>query len=189
MSARSFPWPTVKEDDEEDDDNKEPNENKAPADNVIHEADEHHPTTSIKIMTASEKLSNACFGMVNSCKQVNCEYSHDKAIIAVARDKQIVDLMVAKRAMQDSHQATMKVLTRLELKCSSLQLLNYGTTTCCYRCIPMHLIASTNSGSPTQRRGRSRSRVFQQDSCNDPKFSQEHPQARVSDGSNYTLCR
>jgi hypothetical protein len=118
MSARSFPWPTVKEDDEEDDDNKEPNENKAPADNVIHEADEHHPTTSIKIMTASEKLSNACFGMVirNSCKQVNCEYSHDKAIIAVARDKQIVDLMVAKRAMQDSHQATMKVFDKAGAK-------------------------------------------------------------------------
>ena len=99
------------EDDDEEDDNEEPNENKDPSDNVIIETDKHHPTTSIKVMTASEKLTSACFGMVirNSCKQVNCEYSHDKASIAVARDKQIADLTAAKRAMQDGHQATMKI--------------------------------------------------------------------------------
>ena len=65
-------------------------------------------------MTASEKFSSARFGMVicNSCKQVNYEYSHDKAIVAVARDKQIADLMAAKRAMQDDHQAIMKVFDK-----------------------------------------------------------------------------
>jgi len=52
----------------------------------------------------------------NSCKQVNFEYSHDKAIIAVARDKQIVDLTAAKRAMQDGHQATMKIIDKAGTK-------------------------------------------------------------------------
>jgi hypothetical protein len=52
--------PTVTKDDEEEDDNEEPNENKVPADNVIYEVDEHHQTISIKVMTASEKLSSAC---------------------------------------------------------------------------------------------------------------------------------
>ena len=107
MSARSSSMSTVTEDDEEEDDNEEPNETKDPSDNVIIDTDRHHPTTSIK-MTASEKLSSACFAMVirNSCKQVNCEYSHDKAIIAAARDKQIADLTAAKRAMQDGIRLT-----------------------------------------------------------------------------------
>ena len=107
MSARTLPMATVPEDDEEAIDDEELNENKNPINNIISDVQEHPPATSIKIMTASEKLSSACFGMVirNSCKQVNCEYSHDKAIIAVARDKQIADLTAAKRAMQDGHQA------------------------------------------------------------------------------------
>ena len=97
MSVRSLPIPTATENDEEEDDNEEPNENKVPSNNVIQEVDEHHPTKSIKVMTESEKLSGACFGMVirNSCKQVIYEYFHDKAIIAVARDKQFADLMAA----------------------------------------------------------------------------------------------
>ena len=118
MSARSSSMSTVTEDDEEEDDNEEPNETKDPSDNVIIDTDRHHPTTSIKVMTASEKLSSACFAMVirNSCKQVNCEYSHDKAIIAAARDKQIADLTAAKRAMQDGHQATMKIFEKAGAK-------------------------------------------------------------------------
>jgi hypothetical protein len=106
MSARSLPMSTVTEDDEEEDDNEEPNENKDPSDNVIIEADKHHPTTSIKVMTASEKLRSACFGMVirNSCKQVNCEYSHDKAIIAAARDKQIADQKSNARRASGNHE-------------------------------------------------------------------------------------
>lgn len=89
MSVWSLPIPTATEDDKEEDYNKESHENKVPADNVIQEVDEHHPTKSIKVMTDGEKLSSACFGMVirNSCKQVIYEYFHDKAIIAVARDK------------------------------------------------------------------------------------------------------
>ena len=49
-------------------------------------------------MTANEKLNVACFWMVNknSCSQVNCEYCHDKALIAAARDKQMLDLTEAK---------------------------------------------------------------------------------------------
>jgi hypothetical protein len=106
---------TVPEDDEEDIDD---DENKNPAVNIVHDVQKHPPATSIKIMIASEKLSSACFGMVirNSCKQVNCEYSHDKAIIAVARDKQIADLTAAKRAMQDGHQATIKIFDKAGTK-------------------------------------------------------------------------
>jgi hypothetical protein len=98
---------TVPEDEDEDIYDEELNENKNPITNIVSDVQERPQATSIKIMTASEKLSSACFGMVirNSCKQVNCEYSHDKAIIAVARDKQIADLTAAKRAMQDGHQA------------------------------------------------------------------------------------
>jgi len=61
-------------------------------------------------MTASERLNAACFRMVNknSCSQVNCEYSHDKAVIAAARDKQMADLTAAKRDMQAKHQETMR---------------------------------------------------------------------------------
>jgi hypothetical protein len=109
---------TVPEDDEEEIDDEEFNENKNPAVNIVHDVQKHPPATSIKIMIASEKLSSACFGMVirNSCKQVNCEYSHDKASIAVARDKQITDLTAAKRAMQDGHQATMKIFNKARFK-------------------------------------------------------------------------
>ena len=109
---------TVPEDDEEAIDDEELNENKNPINNIVSDVQEHPPATSIKIMTASEKLSSACFGMVirNSCKQVNCEYSHDKAIIAVAGDKQIADLTAAKRAMQDGHQATMKIFDKAGTK-------------------------------------------------------------------------
>jgi hypothetical protein len=65
---------------------------------------------SIAAMTASERLNAACFRMVNknSCSQVNCEYSHDKAVIAAARDKQMADLTAAKRDMQAKHQETMR---------------------------------------------------------------------------------
>jgi len=109
---------TVPEDDEEDIDDAEFNENKNPAVNIVHDVQKLPPATSIKIMIVSEKLSSACFGMVirNSCKQVNCEYSHDKASIAVARDKQIADLTAAKRAMQDGHQATIKIFDKAGTK-------------------------------------------------------------------------
>ncbi len=75
MSARTLPMATVSEDDEEEIDDEEFNENKNPINNIVSDVQEHPPATSIKIMTASEKLSSACFGMVirNSCKQINCE--------------------------------------------------------------------------------------------------------------------
>jgi hypothetical protein len=72
MSVRTFPLATVTEDDSEQDEEEELNENEDLNENK-------DPTTSMKIVTASEKLNNACFGIVirNSCKQVNCEYSLD----------------------------------------------------------------------------------------------------------------
>ena len=71
---------TVLEDDEPDE-NEEPEENKChfKNDNVSKKYE------SIVAITASERLNAACYRMVNknSCSQFNCEYSHDKAVIAV----------------------------------------------------------------------------------------------------------
>ena len=86
---------SVREEDEHD-------ENENPED--------YQQSKNIAIMTASEKLNAACYRMVNknSCSQVNCEYSHDKALIAAARDKQMSDLTEAKRLMQAGFQATLR---------------------------------------------------------------------------------
>lgn len=96
---------TVLEDDELDE-NEDPEENKChfKKDNVSKKYE------SIAAMTASERLNAACYRMVkkNSCSRVNCEYSHDKAVIAAARDKQISDLTETKRLIQAGHQATVK---------------------------------------------------------------------------------
>ncbi len=100
---------SVQEEEEDNDENVDP---------YVSSNTESESLASIKVMTASERLSTACYKMVskNSCNQVNCEYSHDKAIVAAARDKTITDLMAVKRGLQDHHQNTMKVFEKAGAK-------------------------------------------------------------------------
>ena len=111
---------SVHEEDEQDE-NEDPDNNTCQFtnDNVSKKCQ------SIAAMTASAKLNAACFRMVNknSCSQVNCEYSHDEALIAAARDKQMADLMAAKRDMQAKHQETMRTYDTMGAK-----VLKYGAT-------------------------------------------------------------
>ena len=96
---------SVPEDEEEHNDEIED-----PQDNVM--ADDEpvaSANVSAAISTASDRVGQPCFRMVsqNSCSQVNCEYSHDRALVAAARDKTINDLMAVKRSLQDGHNNTM----------------------------------------------------------------------------------
>ncbi len=79
----------------------EHDENEDPADNNCQFTSDivNKKCDSIAAMTASERLNATCFRMVNenSCSQVNCEYSNDKAVIAAAREKQMTDLTATKR--------------------------------------------------------------------------------------------
>jgi len=72
----------------------------------------------LNAITASDKLGMACFRCVtkNSCSIPNCEYSHDRDIVAAARDKQMADLTEAKRQMQAGHQATLKIFDEQGVK-------------------------------------------------------------------------
>ena len=100
---------SVQEEVEDNDENVDP---------YVSSNTESESLASIKVMTASERLGTACYKMVSkdSCNQVNCEYSHDKAIVAAARDKTITDLMAVKRGLQDHHRNTMKVFEKAGAK-------------------------------------------------------------------------
>ena len=66
-------------------------------------------------MPASNKLLMACYKMVskNYCQTPACQYSHDPAIVAAARETQIADLLKAKRDLQTTHTNTIKCLKRM----------------------------------------------------------------------------
>ena len=98
---------------EENDENTDPVSNFDPEDSEddLEETDSADRDKKLNAITASDKLGMACFRCVtkNSCSIPNCEYSHDRDIVAAARDKQMADLTEAKRQMQAGHQATLKV--------------------------------------------------------------------------------
>ena len=98
---------------EENDENVDPGSNVDPEDSDdLGETDSTAREKKLNAITASDKLGMACFRCVtkNSCSIPNCEYSHDRDIVAAARDKQMADLTEAKRQMQAGHQATLKVV-------------------------------------------------------------------------------
>ena len=86
-------------------------ENEDPVDNVM-VADEPIASDNVSalIQMASDRLGQPCFRMVsnNSCQQVNCEYSHDKMLVAAARDKKIKDLMAVKQSLLEGHNNRLK---------------------------------------------------------------------------------
>jgi len=96
---------------EENDENIDP-ANFGPEDSEddFGETDSTARDKKLNAITVSDKLGMACFRCVtkNSCSIPNCEYSHDRDIVAAARDKQMADLTEAKRQMQPGHQATLK---------------------------------------------------------------------------------
>ena len=86
---------------EENDENADPENNVAydedevPDDNVAKLCYEIPSNTKkLNAITVSDKLSMACLRYVteNSCSLPNCEYSHDRDIVAAARNKQMADL-------------------------------------------------------------------------------------------------
>jgi hypothetical protein len=95
-------------------------ENEDPADNNCQFTSDivNKKCDSIAAMTASERLNATCFRMVNenSCSQVNCKYSNDKAVIAAAREKQMTDLTAIKRDMRAKHQKTMRAYEAMGAK-------------------------------------------------------------------------
>jgi len=100
----------------ENDENVDPGNNFDPEDSEedLGETDSTARDKKLNAITASDKLGMACFRCVtkNSCTIPNCEYSHDRDIVAAARDKQMADLTDAKRQKQADHQATLKVLDK-----------------------------------------------------------------------------
>jgi ketopantoate hydroxymethyltransferase len=78
----------------------------------------------LNAIIASDKLGMACFRCVtkNSFSIPNCEYSHDRVIIAAARDKQMADLTETKRQMQAGHQANLKVFDKQGAKAVKLNV-------------------------------------------------------------------
>ena len=98
---------------EENDENIDP-VNNFDSEDDLGETDSSARDKKLNAIIASDKLGMACFGCVtkNSCSIPNCEYSHDRDIIAAARDKQMADLTQAKRQMQTGHQATLKIIDK-----------------------------------------------------------------------------
>jgi len=101
---------------EENDENIDPGNNFDPEDSedALGETDSTARDKKLNAITARGKLGMTCFRCVttNSCTIPNCEYSHDRDIVAAARDKQMADLTEAKRQMQAGHQATLKVFDK-----------------------------------------------------------------------------
>jgi hypothetical protein len=101
---------------EENDENIDPVNNFDPEDSEddFRETDSTAGDKKLNAIIASDKMEMPCFRCVtkNSCSIPNCEYSHDRDIIAAARDKQMADLTEAKRQMQAGHQATFKVFDK-----------------------------------------------------------------------------
>ena len=101
---------------EENDENIDPENNMADDENEFAEDDDamlcyKSPSTKkLNAITASDKLGMACYRYVtkNSCSLLNCEYSHDRDIVAAERDKQMADLSEAEGAMQSGYQATLR---------------------------------------------------------------------------------
>lgn len=96
------------EDDDEDDENDEninPNYNSNDTD---------VPICAAIPSTASDRLTRPCYKMVakNYCGVPSCEYSHDAALVAAARDQQIAELTNTKREMQANHQGVMKTFEK-----------------------------------------------------------------------------
>ena len=98
---------------EENDENIDP-VNNFDSEDDLGETDSSARDKKLNAIIASDKLGMACFGCVtkNSCSIPNCEYSHDRDIIAAARDKQMADLTQAKRQVQTGHQATLKIIDK-----------------------------------------------------------------------------
>ena len=105
---------------EENGENIDPVNNFDPEDSEddLGETDSTARDKKLNAITASDKLGMACFRCVtkNSCSIPNCEYSHDRDIVAAARDKQMADLTEAKRQMQAGHQATLKIFDEQGVK-------------------------------------------------------------------------
>ena len=101
---------------EENDKNVDLGNNISPEDSEddLGEMDSTARDKKLNAITASDKLGMACFRCVtkNSCSIPNCEYSHDRDIVAAARDKQMADLTEAKRQMQAGHQATLQIIDK-----------------------------------------------------------------------------
>jgi hypothetical protein len=102
---------------EENDENIDPDTNFNPEDSEDDPDETDNATVwdkKLNAIIASDKLRTACFRCVskNSCSIPNCEYSHDRDIVAAARDKQMADLTEAKRQMQAGHQATLKIFEK-----------------------------------------------------------------------------
>jgi hypothetical protein len=101
---------------DENDENVDPGNNfdHEDSEDDLGETDSTARDKKLNAITASDKLGMACFLCVtkNSCSIPNCEYSHDRDIVAAARDKQMADLTEAKRQMQAGHHATLKVFDK-----------------------------------------------------------------------------
>lgn len=100
---------------------KENNENEEPESYIMEDGDTD-PGKTTSAITATYKLDMECFRFVtkNLCSLPNCEYSHDKDVVAAARDKQISDLTKAKKLMQAAHQANLRVYDKQGAKAVSI---------------------------------------------------------------------
>jgi hypothetical protein len=89
---------------ERNDENIDPNSNFDSEDSEDDLGD-LYPTArdkKLNVIAASDKLGMVCLRYVtkNSCSVPNCDYLHDRDIVATARDKQIADLTEAKQVIK-----------------------------------------------------------------------------------------